>query len=722
MPNEAADSPPACQKPHERDMAIRNVAHFKGDVVEFMFKHQNADEIRDFTCKKVCKITGAQHLLLCTDDGLRYDWFGDDAPQCCHDCVKASVNLGKALPPEFFAESEMVIVPEGTSLPEMNLPKYCPMRSSVICQFKMGNSWWRMVADYTVPHKHDLSEVARDLRVALELLTIAYNRERREKTIAMMQGHQRYRADMLVYALSKDDLPGLIDLMMHRLLELTECDYIAVHSVDGDHRMLYSGEMPQDCPNRCHECTFYKLMIPPVEDADHIIEINDMKGQCAVPFPHECPARSLEVVVVYCEGKPWGGIALHYLNKQKKISAYDRDTLKIAADVLTLALERHLSAVRLKAERDRVIEAEKSRSYFFSAVSHDIRTPLNAIIGFAELLHAGDVPPDEAKQDLKMILASGRTLLDLINDVLDFSKMDLGKLEFNYEPTDIGQIVQELVLMFKPRAKSKNQTIVTEIGNLPLLMIDGHRFRQILLNFIGNAVKYAGPCTIRVMVTYDDGTLKLTVADNGKGVSAEKAKRLMQPFVQADIKNRSEGFGLGLAICKRLAELLDARISIDTALGKGFAIQIEGKVDVANEDDLANGGAASAPAAEASDMPKRVLVVDDSPVNRAVLKAMLKKVGVTNFELAENGRVALDKLEEDPSFDLVLSDMWMPVMDGAELVKRIRANESLAHMRVCSVTADIEARTTYKEQGFDSLLLKPVTLDKLAELLREKAH
>ncbi len=551
---------------------------------------------------------------------------------------------------------------------------------------------------------------------ALEFMSIAYDNERHEKTINKIQEHQRFRADALAYALSKDDLPGLIDLIMHRLLELTVCDYIAIHSVDGVHRLLYPEGDLMVCPERCEACSFYRLEIPPTANADNIIELNDTKGQSVASLSPDCPAKSLEVVVVYCEGKPWGGIALHYLMMQREISEDDRRTLKIAADVLTLALERHSAALRLKEERDRVVEAEKARSYFFSSVSHDIRTPLNAIIGFSELLQTGDVPPEEAKQNLKMIVTSGKTLLQLVNDVLDLSKMDLGKLEFSCEPTDVGELVRELLPVFMPMTKTRGQTIVTDMPDLPRLMPDPYRFRQILFNLVGNAVKYAGPCTIRVSLAYEDGLLKLTVADDGKGVTAEKAKRLMQPFVQADIKNRSEGSGLGLAICKRILEIAHGTISIDTAPGKGFTVRAEVPTDVA-PDDKAAASAVSASAVDVVEAPWRILVADDSPVNRAVLVAMLKKMGITDVALAEDGRAALDELERDSSFDLVLSDIWMPVMDGVELVKRIRADARLAHLKVCSITADVEARTTYAEQGFDALLLKPVTIEKLTDLL-----
>ena len=698
---------------HELSVAL-NVANLKAEVVEFLFKHQDYAEFRDFLGPKLCAITGAQHLMLTSDDGSRSDWFGADAPECCHSCVKESICAGKQLPQDFLEGREMVIFREGDPLPEVNRPPYCPLSSSAVAQFRKGGGWWRMIANYTHPHKHNMDMVARGLRTALEFLTIAYDREHREKTIGQMQSHQRFRADALAYALSRDDLPGLIDFAMHRLLELTACDYIAIHSVDGDHKMLYPGEALKTCPGRCEACSFYKLMIPPVEDADHVIELTDTKHQCITSIPDECPAMSLEVVVVYCEGKPWGGIALHYINRQHKISENDRQTLKIAANVLTMALERHAAAVRLKDEHDRVLDAEKARSYFFSAVSHDIRTPLNAIIGFSELLQAGDVPPETAKQDLNVIVSNGKMLLQLVNDVLELSKMDLGKLEFTLEPANTGELIREVVPVFQPTMAKKGQTFVLELGNMPRLMVDPFRLRQLMFNCISNAVKYAGPCTIRITSSYEDGRLKLTVADNGKGVSPEKAKRLMQPFVQADIKNRAEGCGLGLSICKRLVELARGTFTIETALGKGFAIHVDVPVEVATEEEASSKGGTIA-TIEASCLPRRILVVDDSPVNRTVLKALLKKLGITDIELAEDGKMALELLAKDPAFDLVMSDIWMPVMDGAEMAKRIRADEHLAHLKVCAITADVEARTNYREQGFDSLLLKPVTIKTLTD-------
>ena len=517
-------------------------------------------------------------------------------------------------------------------------------------------------------------------------------------------------------ALASDGLQGLIDLVLHRLLEMTDSDYIALHSVDGHHLMLQQDGELASCPGRCTACSFYKLLIPHVEESAPFVELPDAKGQCVAPIPRDCPANSLEVAVVHCDGKPWGGLALHYVDRRNAIPDRDRTALKISADVLTLALERRSAMARLKAERDRAIEAEKTRSYFFSVVSHDIRTPLNAIIGFSELLLAGNVPPADVERNLGLIASSGKALLQLVNDALDLSQMDLGKLKFDLEACDVGEIVRETAMMFLLQARDRNQTLTTEIPPMPRLMVDPYRFRQVLFNFIGNAVKYAGPCTIRVSVVYEGGIFKTTVSDNGRGVPEEKAKLLMEPFVQADIKNHANGSGLGLAICKRLVELANGTISVDTAPGKGFTVRTEVPVSLAPREDDSAGKDAAASAPAVSGIPKRVLVVDDSPVNRMVLKAMLAKVGVADVELAPDGAAALELLETDTLFDWVLSDMWMPAMDGTELVKRIRADARLSRLKVCSVTADVEARASYRERGFDALVLKPVTIDSLKEL------
>lgn len=265
-------------------------------------------------------------------------------------------------------------------------------------------------------------------------------------------------------------------------------------------------------------------------------------------------------------------------------------------------------------------------------------------------------------------------------------------------------------------AEQKGQRLVCDKPETPVLMLDPYRLRQILFNLIGNAVKYAGPCTIRVSASCAYGKLSLVVEDDGKGIAPEDAQRLMQPYAQVGAADRTTGTGLGLAICRQLVERMGGTLLLDSALGKGcrFTVRIPAAEAPAGKP------ADAAPAAEGrapGPVPHAVLVVDDSGVNRAVIKAMLRKLGVAEVFTVGNGREALAVLAKRQDFDLVMADMWMPEMNGGELVKAIRSDAKLSSLRVCSITADVEARNTFKAQGFDSLLLKPITLEKLRELL-----
>ena len=365
--------------------------------------------------------------------------------------------------------------------------------------------------------------------------------------------------------------------------------------------------------------------------------------------------------------------------------------------------------VQLDAER----AANQAKSLFFSTISHDIRTPLNAIIGFSELLEQGVGDATEREHYLASIRASGKLLARLVDDVLDLSKMESGKLEIIEEPTDIQALTHEVIAACEVARARKSLALKSEIGAMPWMLVDPQRIRQILFNLLSNAYKYTDSGTITVRVQWRDGTLELSVSDTGKGISQENLTRILQPFVQVADKNHRDGTGLGLAICNKLAKLMGGKLTVESKVGVGSTFTIT----------LCNVKTTEPPASQPKQdgvhkvhSPSRVLVVDDSPVNRAVLKAMLAKSGVSDIVMAENGRDAFDKLKGDPHFDLVLSDLWMPVMDGCELVHAIRNDEHLSHLPVYLVTADVEARKQAGADGFTGIFLKPITLDRLLTL------
>jgi len=405
---------------------------------------------------------------------------------------------------------------------------------------------------------------------------------------------------------------------------------------------------------------------------------------------------------------------------------------------------KHMAELEKALERARA--AEKARSLFFSTVSHDIRTPLNAIIGYSELLIGGIADEQERTKALSAISTSGHTLLQLINDVLDLSKLESGKMVIKPEPTDIRKLVSSVLHSFDVIVKDSRVELKEEYGAMPLLEIDPQRIRQILFNLIGNAVKFTEHGEIRVKTSFREiitggggGAFTLSVSDTGCGIPAEVKDKLMNPFVQVDSDAKIKGTGLGLAICKQLADRMGGQLSFVSELGKGstFTIElhdvktagplsdaesgvVEGQEPAGSQmrtDDTMPTGEPQEGRKDRKDL--RILIADDVPLNLAVLKALLAKTGMRDVVTAVDGADAWEKLRtSEKPFDLILTDMWMPKMDGKGLAAMIRGDERFAGLPVYVVTADIESQKTFAEQGFTGVLLKPLTTDKLSALFR----
>ena len=422
-----------------------------------------------------------------------------------------------------------------------------------------------------------------------------------------------------------------------------------------------------------------------------------------------------------------------------RLSVVNRSILRgsvVQTLLIVLALSLMFSLYKIMRRRERELEDEKynARNYFFSTISHDIRTPLNAIIGYSELLDSGLKSEAERKQALESIIVSGRTLLGLVNDVLDLSKLESGKMEILPAPTDCAKLLNQVMDSFRVTVDKKGLEFVCRAGGLPFLELDAQRMRQIVFNLAGNAVKFTEKGRVELRASYErqagaeDGTFTLEVEDTGCGIGEEDLKRIGSAYVQVgSARSRNGGTGLGLAICGQLAKAMSGRLEVQSELGSGsiFRIVIP-HVRVAKSAAAAaeaKNGAGTAQSARRGAI-RRILLVDDSKMNLMVLKALLKQLGDFETEVAANGREALDILERpgERPFDLVLTDQWMPEMDGVGLLKAVRANPALSRTCVALVTADVEMRERALPQGFDAVLLKPVTLDRLSGFLSEVAR
>ena len=440
------------------------------------------------------------------------------------------------------------------------------------------------------------------------------------------------------------------------------------------------------------------------------------------------------------DGGDWRAILRKNLSKVER-SIFRSNLVQAGLNLLALALMFGLYNILRRREREMEQEKAKAKSYFFSTVSHDIRTPLNAIIGYSTMLEAGFKTEAERKEAINSILMSGKTLLGLVNDVLDLSKLESGKMDILPEPTDCSRLMHAVMEAFRVSNGKSGLELRCRAEEMPLLMLDPQRLRQIVFNLVGNAVKFTEKGHVELRVRFerqkgaDTGVLRLEVEDTGCGISEEDLKRIGSAYVQVGSKvSRNGGTGLGLAICKQLAAAMGGRLEVDSTLGAGSTFSViipnvkiaESAADAQERvppvQDYTAGGSRSRATEADAQMPHRILLVDDSRMNLMVLKALLKNIGDFEIAMASDGQEALKVLEAPDAkpFDLVLTDMWMPNLDGAGLIRAIRANPALASLRVIAVTADVESQVTCANMEFDGILLKPVTPEKLSEMISAK--
>ena len=456
------------------------------------------------------------------------------------------------------------------------------------------------------------------------------------------------------------------------------------------------------------------------DKVDACIALVERNGATEGPFPELYCERTDEWIAVSDEAVTWidGSTA-------RLFTCYDITAKKRFADTLEEKIQERTHELRLmtreaESAKERAEDASLAKSQFLANMSHEIRTPMNAILGLAEVLSESTLN-DSQREHLRNIRRSSEILLNLINDILDLSKMEAGRLSLVPVHYNLRQAVDHVASLFRGMAESKGVEFrFVSSGALSMSLYgDDIRLRQILINILGNAVKYTSKGHVEFGVDVGEATLTFRVTDTGVGIRPEEVGSIFEHFSQADIhKNRKiQGAGLGLAICKSLVELMGGTLQVASVYGEGSTFTLTIPLVPGDETMLEREtpGPRNLSAPEA-----RILVVDDVDINLYVAEALLEEYGI-RATLAASGEEAV-ALAKETAFDLIFMDHMMPGMNGIDTALALRAlggaNETVP---VIMLTANVvaEAQSMYALAGMNDFLAKPIEPAKLTTILHK---
>ena len=373
--------------------------------------------------------------------------------------------------------------------------------------------------------------------------------------------------------------------------------------------------------------------------------------------------------------------------------------------------------------------ANQAKSEFLANMSHEIRTPMNAIMGFGEIL-AEESVSDEQRGYVQLILNSSRNLLAIINDILDYSKIEAGRMTIEITDCDLGQMLHELDSMLRPGARKKQLAFeVLQCDQLPqFIKTDSVRLRQCLINLLSNALKFTehGHVFMNVSIQQidDQPFVRFDVEDTGIGIPPDKQVMIFDSFSQADSATTRKygGTGLGLAITKRLAELLGGHVFLDSQVGKGSIFSLAIPVPAGwreesscNKYQAIDDNTLTVDEAKGTMMSGKVLVAEDNPSNQKLISILLQKIGV-EAAIADDGRIAVDMALAEP-YDLILMDMQMPNMNGYDATRELRKKGCKTPIIAVTANAMIGDEDKCLEAGCDGYLSKPIDRTKLGEVV-----
>jgi len=383
----------------------------------------------------------------------------------------------------------------------------------------------------------------------------------------------------------------------------------------------------------------------------------------------------------------------------------------------------------IQRSRQEAVAANQAKSEFLSSMSHELRTPMNAILGFSQLLdNDPEQPLSEDQQDsLTHIRNSGRHLLELINEVLDLSKIEAGKMELSIEEVSLSAIIDEGLqsVLTKAEERGIDISVVDTVGQAPMVRADHLRLLQVLINLLSNAVKYNrenGKVTIGVEETAGD-MLRIAVSDTGEGIPENKQSELFKPFSRLDAESSGiEGTGIGLVICKDLIERMDGFVGMESEIGKGSTFWFE--LPVAKNDLEAPSGEIGKPETLEEVSPPGVtgtlLYVEDNPANLLLMEKIISRIEGLSLISAPSGELGIE-LAKNSKPDLIILDVNLPGMSGIEVLQQLRKYDDTSHTPIFALSAAATETDIEKgmDAGFDKYLTKPLVISEIVDAICE---
>ena len=417
------------------------------------------------------------------------------------------------------------------------------------------------------------------------------------------------------------------------------------------------------------------------------------------------------------------GIAPRSIPKGDELLILEDQFRSLTDEIVAARETLDKEAAALKAAKESAEAANRAKSVFLANMSHELRTPLNAVLGFSGLMRSAPDATEEQKEHLNIIIRSGEYLLNLINNVLDISKIEAGRVELEEADVDLYQLVHEMRSLMHARAEEKRLSFIVEQSpDLPrYVTVDAGKLRQVLINLAGNAVKYTGSggVILRAGFVNERSRIRFEVEDSGPGISKEDRERIFFPFVQVgDRPSKEAGTGLGLAISKQYVELMGGRIGVESEPGRGSVFHFEVPVGIPSIEKVPAEPRHGRAVGLAEGQPLyRILIVEDQRENRLLLHKLLAPIG---FELREavNGQEAVELFEQWRPH-LIWMDIRMPVMDGLEATRRIKATGAGIQTKVVALTAHSleEERREILAAGCDDLVRKPYRETEIFEVM-----